>query len=100
LFGALAGVRDYDMDIISDFAKGLPVDVSTEVCGISDEWGIDGHSHSYLTVKELIDSKYYKMSEKELYDIGMGDFFFKQVVNTLLSMGNPKDVRIVFWFDN
>lgn len=100
LFGALAGVRDYNMEIISDFAKGLPVDVSTEVCGISDSWDIDGHSHSYLTVKELIDSKYYKMSKKELDDIGMGDFFFKQVVNTLLSMGNPEDVRIVFWFDN
>lgn len=100
LFGALAGVREYNMEIISDFAKGLPVDVSTEVCGISDSWGRDGHSHSYLTVKELIDSKYYKMSEKELYDIGMGDFFFKHVVETLLNMGNPEDVRIVFWFDN
>ena len=100
LFGALAGVRDYNMDIISDFAKGLPVDVSTEVCAISDEWDIDGHTHSYLTVKELIDSKYYKMSEKELYDIGMGSFFFKNVVETLLNMGNPEDVRIVFWFDN
>jgi len=100
LFGALAGVRDYNMDIISDFAKGLPVDVSTEVCGISDEWEEEGHSHSYLTVKELIDSKYYKMSEKELDDIGMGSFFFKNVVNTLLSMGNPEDVRIVFWFHN
>ena len=100
LFGALAGVRNYDMEIISDFAKGLPVDVSTEVCGISDSWDVDGHSHSYLTVKELIDSKYYKMSQKELDDMGMGDYFFKYVVNTLLSMGNPEDVRIVFWFDN
>ena len=100
LFGALAGVRDYNMEIISDFAKGLPVDVSTEVCGISDSWDVDGHTHSYLTVKELIDSKYYKMSQKELDDIGMGDYFFKYVVNTLLSMGNPEDVRIVFWFDN
>lgn len=100
LFGALAGVREYNMEIISDFAKGLPVDVSTEVCGILDSWGIDGHSHSYLTVKELIDSKYYKMSEKELNDIGMGSFFFKSVVDTLLNMGDPEDVRIVFWFDN
>lgn len=102
LFGALAGVRDYNMETISDFAKGLPVDVSTEVCGISDEWGVDGHSHSYLTVKELIDSKYYKMSEKELHDIGMGmgTYFFKDVVDSLLRLGNPEDVRIVFWFDN
>jgi hypothetical protein len=88
------------MDIISDFAKGLPVDVTTEVCDISDDWGVDGHSHSYLTVKELIDSKYYKMSDKELYDIGMGSFFFKNVVDSLLRLGDPEDVRVVFWFDN
>ena len=100
LFGALAGVRNYNMEIISDFAKGLPVDVSTEVCGFSDEWEDDGHSHSYLTVKELIDSKYHKMSKKELYDIGMSSYFFKDVVDSLLILGDPEDVRIVFWFDN
>ena len=40
------------------------------------------------------------MSEKELYDIGMGSFFFKDVVDSLLILGDPEDVRIVFWFDN
>ena len=40
------------------------------------------------------------MSEKELYDIGMGSYFFKDVVDTLLRLGDPEDVRIVFWFDN
>lgn len=100
LFGALAGVRDGSMEIISDFAKGLPVDVSTEICNMSDDWGMDAHSHSYLTAKELVDSKYYKMSDFELEDMGIGTFFFRTVVNTLLNMGNPEDVRIVFWFDN
>lgn len=33
--------------------KGLPVDVSEEIKKESAEWGIDGHSHSWLTVKEI-----------------------------------------------
>ena len=62
--------------------------------------GLFGKAEKVITTKELIDSKYYKMSEKELNDIGMGSFFFKSVVDTLLNMGDPEDVRIVFWFDN
>lgn len=33
--------------------KGLPVDVSPEVRSVSEDWGCDGHSHSYLTLSEL-----------------------------------------------
>lgn len=35
--------------------KGLPEDVSKEISDYSDHWGVDGHSHSYLTVQELIE---------------------------------------------
>lgn len=35
--------------------RGLPADVSPEVRGESDGWGEDGHSHSWLTVQELLD---------------------------------------------
>lgn len=34
--------------------RGLPVDVSDEVRAESDSWGEDGHSHSWFTVKELM----------------------------------------------
>jgi len=33
--------------------RGLPENVSAEVKAESDEWGIDGHSHSWLTLAEL-----------------------------------------------
>lgn len=33
--------------------KGLPDDVSDEVKQESDEWGVDGHSHSWLTAEEI-----------------------------------------------
>lgn len=35
--------------------RGLPADASPEVRAASEEWGCDGHSRSYFTVKELLD---------------------------------------------
>ena len=35
--------------------RGLPQDISPEIKQLSDWWGIDGHSHSWLTVQELIE---------------------------------------------
>jgi len=33
--------------------KGLPSDASGQVEKYADEWGVDGHSHSYLTLQEI-----------------------------------------------
>lgn len=53
LFTALAGVRNSsDVDVI-DYPRGLPDDVSDIVKKESDYWGVDGHSHSWLTAREL-----------------------------------------------
>jgi len=35
--------------------RGLPEDVSMRIKQRSDHWDIDGHSHSYLTLKELLE---------------------------------------------
>ena len=52
LFGVIAGVRK---DNIQQFGtKGLPGDVSMEVKKLSDQWDCDGHSHSFLSLKELL----------------------------------------------
>ncbi|MEI2465139.1 hypothetical protein [Niallia taxi] len=54
LFSVLANVRNYNsFDYISE-PKGLPNDVSSEIKDESDHWGSDGHSHSYLTLRELL----------------------------------------------
>lgn len=50
-FGMIAGVR-YDDNKIYD-AKGFPEDSSTDVESLKERWDGDGHSHSYLTLKEL-----------------------------------------------
>lgn len=53
LFAVLAGVRNsYGIDPIYE-PRGLPTDVTELVKAKSDRWGIDGHSHSYLTLAEL-----------------------------------------------
>ena len=52
LFGILAGVRDLTNDSIDD-PRGLPEDVSSVTKKASDRWDGDGHSHSWLTLREL-----------------------------------------------
>lgn len=52
LFGILAGVRDLSNDAIDD-PRGLPEDVSSVTKKASDRWDGDGHSHSWLTLREL-----------------------------------------------
>lgn len=54
-FAVLANVRNYGDTEYIDEPRGLPDDVTAEVLKDSDRWDCDGHSHSYLTLKELID---------------------------------------------
>ena len=118
MFAFLADVRNYDhCEPISE-PKGLPTDISGEV---REEYGdgSDWHSASHLTTKELLDFDY----EKEFwnrrvmknntgaslaeegegtvlsYRENLGEFFFLHL-EELKQLGNPEDVRIVFWFDN
>lgn len=55
LFATLADVRNYGDTPYIDDPRGLPDDVTYEVKRASNEWGCDGHSHSYFTLRELID---------------------------------------------
>ncbi len=101
LFGVLAGVRDTSQDmIVPDRFNQLPDDVSDELKIMSNEYGVDGHSHNFLTLRELMNSKYYKMSGEKLNDMGIDSYFFKTMVPDLQKFGKPDEIRIVFWFDN
>ena len=56
MFTALCGVRDYsDKSPKISEPKGLPDDVTKFVKETSDEYGCDGHSHSYVTLSEVKD---------------------------------------------
>tara|TARA_R110002110_G_scaffold45411_2_gene138530 strand:+ start:589 stop:1212 length:624 start_codon:yes stop_codon:yes gene_type:complete len=102
LFGILAGVRDTSQPMIGgiDYPKGAPTDMSPEVYEIVDEYGVDGHSHNYYTVGELLDSPYAKMNTEELRDIGIDPYFFNNALPDLLKLGDKDNIRIVFFFDN
>lgn len=53
LFEVLAGVRaNHDLAPVSP-PKGIPEDVSPEGRSLAEYWGINGHSHSWLTAGEL-----------------------------------------------
>lgn len=54
LFGLLAGVRGVSIKPIAE-ERGLPPDVTKRVQQQSNAWDGDGHSHSYVTLEELLE---------------------------------------------
>ena len=37
------------------YPKGLPDDIDPKIKAVADRWNADGHSHSYLTIREIIE---------------------------------------------
>lgn len=92
LFSYLADVRNshgaWTKPI--DEPRGLPEDVSPYVQEQSDECGVDGHSHSYLSLRELEACEYIT----DTYPQNL-----LELRKRLLIEGGS-EIRIVFWFDN
>jgi hypothetical protein len=124
MFAFLAGVRNYDRCEPLSEPRGLPKDISIEVMEEYEKLRYDAHSASFLTLKELLDFDYEKEfwnrritkqtspnswngaslaeeGEGEIisYRDNLGEWFFIHL-NELKELGEPEDVRIVFWFDN
>lgn len=60
MFGFLADVRNYSKVpcIIAGGSRGMPADASSKAREECEDWGLDGHSHSYIMLKELTDYDY------------------------------------------
>lgn len=123
IFAFLAGVRNYDHCEPISKPKGLPEDLSDEVKQHYEDWECDAHSASYLKAKELLEFDYDKTfwnrritkvegnctngaalaEEGEgkvlTYRENLGEWFFKHL-EELKTLGEPENVRIIFWFDN
>ena len=123
LFGFLANVRNYSkVPFLSDH-RNIPDDSSLHA-KYDNEWGYDGHSASWLSLKEMLDFDYNQTFEDRrctkqtspnvwdgaaLADIGEGEMttykdflpeeYFRSL-DVLKTLGDPEDVRVVFWFDN
>lgn len=88
-FAQLAGVRGPGPD-----AKGMPADASQTAKFKALEFGSDGHSHSYMGVREAADIFNSFRSEPVEEPI---DYFFGIYTDIVTTV---EDYRIVFWFDN
>jgi hypothetical protein len=53
LFSVLANVRGYGPAILEP--RGLPDDICMLTNAENDKWASDGHSHSYFTLRELVE---------------------------------------------
>lgn len=99
LFGLLAEVRSKVS--LAFTARGLPDDVSEQIQLESNEWDSDGHTHSWLDLRELHE----KQTELLLSSEQLTQECLTCLQKFLGELEWPKDVspqncRIVFWFDN
>jgi hypothetical protein len=98
LFCALAGVRRnafYGEPKIISEPKGRPKDASKLVKSEIRSWGSDGHSHSYLTLKELKDFDWAD------YGNTCDEFVNKTIPKLETFKGNgttDDEIRVVFFF--
>lgn len=111
LFSLLADVRNYwQLEPISD-PKGIPNNLSPRVKAMFKYYESDGHTHSWYTLKELLDfnwnQKIKKTDEidKKEYTIDYQEILsqtgFDKTLEKLKKLDdNPENVRIVFFFDN
>jgi hypothetical protein len=110
LFAKMAGVRGEETPIATP--RGLPSDVTEIVAFASQDYGVDGHSHSYLTSTEIQELEAWAEAWCEKYCPGQTFWFNKQFG---FLFGNSfsgyfkypneypnliNDFRFVFWFDN
>lgn len=108
LFADLAGVRGEGPD-----PKGMPADASDLALMYSDEYGDDGHSHSYCSLTEFIVA-YVKHTHGELVpelaaEILEGEITQRsKLARDLFDIWDayenygapPPEYRVVFFFDN
>ena len=94
-FAALAGVRGNGPS-----PKGIPGDVSASTKLYIDEWGLDGHSHTFYPIKEAADIYLNTVYENETRT----DYQKKHPVSAFFDIdaaGSDLDnYRCILWFDN
>ena len=102
LYAVLAGVRNRgDITPISP-PRGMPKDAGLMSRCEAEEDGSDGHTHSWLTYKELKDFDWLQTPD-DFMIIDRIHIFFKALINEMRFLSGEygkEGVRVVFWFDN
>ena len=94
LFSILADVRnDGSIDPL-DYTRGIPNDCSSGYSYITKQWEGDAHSHSYFTLKELLDVNWDNYQMEYLSE-------FMETIEKMKTIDDDSNkVRCVFFFDN
>lgn len=121
MYGFLANVRNYSAVPPISMPRNLPVDMSPDVRAASEAWASDGHSHSWLSVAELLAFDYNAEMEdrREVRQVGPNawdggctadrgngkrttfrEFLGEAYFADLIKLRDAEADRIVFWFDN
>lgn len=125
MFGLLADVRNYShVPCISEPKYAIPDDCSDRVRSEYERWCGGAHTATWLTLHQLLDVDYDTVfwdrrvtkqvgpnswDGAALADEGEGEHIslrellgprFFEHLSVLKTLGNPEDVRIVFWFDD
>lgn len=94
LFDILASARSYESELVIANPRGVPDDISEAYRVQLEQWGGDGHSKSYFTLKELLEVDWEKYDKE-----GVSDFL--ETIEEMKKLdSDPQKVRCVFFFDN
>lgn len=92
LFGLMAGVRGTKTLFEP---KGLPENISSTVSKKNKEWGVDAHSHSWLSIEELWKIKEEYETENERYP------YLDAILAMMVELETENDIpRLILWFDS
>lgn len=95
-FAALAGVRNYH-EVDAKSPKGIPADVSDTAGYDIEKWDSDGHSHSYIPIKEA--ATIFLATAWEPRDFAK-EYPLSEYFDFEEEEDEANDARLVFWFDN
>jgi hypothetical protein len=77
-----------------DYTRGIPNDCSSGYSYITKQWEGDAHSHSYFTLKELLDVNWDNYQMEYLSE-------FMETIEKMKTIDDDSNkVRCVFFFDN
>ena len=104
MFGYLAGVRNYS-EYIRPIVKprGIPKDVGFDVKDKVDEFGTDGHSHTWLYPNEYIKAcalTQFLDEQPERGRMAKEWIVLRDVLNSLSKHYGEKNVRLIMFFDS
>eukprot|EP01122_Echinamoeba_exundans_P016488 TRINITY_DN8371_c0_g1_i1.p1 TRINITY_DN8371_c0_g1~~TRINITY_DN8371_c0_g1_i1.p1 ORF type:complete len:210 (-),score=15.65 TRINITY_DN8371_c0_g1_i1:71-700(-) len=108
MFGWLANVRCHHGEEAIAPKRGVPNDLSSSIKDLWNWWGTDAHSASWCTAKEIFDWEHWDVPYDSSMETpctrresGCGAYFIKCIERAVRdAKAEPKNVRIVFWFDS